>query len=355
MKKIAYIEIDTHAEIAQSFMDIMEGSQSFSVNYYFSKKIKDQIVDHGEAIFLSDSSMILDQLKTNNYDLIIIGTVHRYFNVFQTITKKYNTSIIVHNINFMNTSKVDLIKSIFKSDIIFRLKLWWKESLFYASKPYQNAKNLLVLDEDLSSGKLKFLPIFYTKIFDKSENKILTIVIPGGVSQKRRNYKKVISIIKNLEELSRNSTLKNKLIEFVFLGRAMNEELKEIIDLERSLEYININYFSERVSQADFENWMQKADILWCPIQQETDFFSQKEIYGKTKMTGNLGDAIKFGKWAVFPENYSSKLDFIIPERENIIEQFNELKNTQFDFQKNYNKKLVQEKLEKVLSSLISI
>jgi hypothetical protein len=45
---------------------------------------------------------------------------------------------------------------------------------------------------------------------------------------------------------------------------------------------------------------MQKADVLWCPIQQKTMFFSQEEIYGKTKMTGNLGDAIKFGKQAVF-------------------------------------------------------
>jgi hypothetical protein len=45
---------------------------------------------------------------------------------------------------------------------------------------------------------------------------------------------------------------------------------------------------------------MQKADVLWCPIQQETEFFSHKEIYGTTKMTGNLGDAIKFGKWLFF-------------------------------------------------------
>ncbi|KQT26026.1 hypothetical protein ASG22_04900 [Chryseobacterium sp. Leaf405] len=348
MKKIAYIEIDTHAEIAQSFMDIMEGSQSFSVNYYFSKKIKDQIVDNGETIFLSDSSMILDQLKTNNYDLIIIGTVHRYFNVFQMITEKYNASVIVHNINFMNTSKVDLIKSIFKSDIIFRLKLWWKESLFCASKPYQNAKNLLVLDEDLSLGKLKFLPIFYIKDYKKSSNLDSIIVIPGGVSQKRRDYNHVFNIIKNLKTEEK--------FTFIFLGKAKDQELELLENLSSILpSNISVQYFSERVSTNEFESWMQKADILWCPIQQETEFFSQKEIYGKTKMTGNLGDAIKFGKFAVFPENYLSKLDFIIPERENIIEQFNELKNTQFDFQKNYNKKLVQEKLEKVLSGLISI
>jgi hypothetical protein len=30
--------------------------------------------------------------------------------------------------------------------------------------------------------------------------------------------------------------------------------------------------------------------------------FQHKEIYGKTKMTGNLGDAIAYGKLAVFPK-----------------------------------------------------
>ncbi|WP_449386712.1 hypothetical protein [Chryseobacterium lineare] len=354
MKKIAYIEIDTHAEIAQSFMEIMNGADSFSVDYYFSEKIKNQVVENGESIFISDSSMILDQLKSKRYDLIIVGTVHRYFNTFRIIAEKYNTSVIVHNINFVNISALSLFKSIFKADLMYRLKLWWKEGLFYSSKAYQKAKNLLVLDDELSSERFRFLPLFYTKYAEKRDRKLLTIVIPGGVSQQRRDYKKVFSVIKKLEELY-NSDLQKKLIEFVFLGKAKNDELKQIIDLERYLKYINITYFSERVSQADFDKWMLKADVLWCPIQQETVFFSQKEIYGKTKMTGNLGDAIKFGKPAVFPKNYHSHLGFIFPEQSDIITQFQELKSFHFDFQKDYNKITVQQKLQKVLGDLISI
>ena len=348
MKKIAYIEIDTHAEIAQSFMKIMEGSQSFSVDYYFSKKIKDQIVDNGETIFLSDSSMILDQLKSKNYDLIIIGTIHRYFNTFQAIVEKYNTSVIVHNVNFINASRLNLIKSIFKEDVIYRLKLWWKEGLYYSSNPYQKAKNILVLDDELSSGKFNFLPVFYTENSEKQSNLDTIVVIPGGVSQKRRDYNHVFKIIKNLKT--------DEKFTFIFLGKAKDHELEQLENLSLNLpQNISIKYFSERVFSEEFELWMQKADFLWCPIQEETEFFSQKEIYGKTKMTGNLGDAIKFGKLAVFPESYRSKLEFIIPEQENILEQFKQLRNAQFDFQKDYNKKSVQENLEKVLNRLISI
>lgn len=337
-------------------MDLIIDSKEFSVDYYFSEKIKNQIIENDETVHVSDSSMILDQLSVKKYDLIIIGTVHRYFNTFLAISQKYNTSVIVHNLNFSKISRVNLIKNVFKDDLIYRLKLWWKEGLFYANKTYGKAHHHLVLDKELSSDKLKFLPLFYTKSFEKTETEILTIVIPGGVSQKRRDYERVIQTIYNLEiDIKNGLHLKSKLIEFVFLGKAKGNELRQIINLERSLENINITYFPERVSSEIFDQWMKKADVLWCPIQEETEFFSNKEIYGKTKMTGNLGDAIKYGKFAVFPKNYSSKLEFIIPEEENVIEQFQKLKNSTFDFQKAFSREKIQKDVEELLNQLISI
>lgn len=353
MKKIAYIEIDTHAEIAQSFMDIMNAESSFSVDYYFSKRVKDQVVETGETVFLSDSSMILDQLTLKKYDLVIIGTAHRYFSTFSKIAEKYNTAIIIHNINFSNTSNFSLLTSILKKDRIYRLKLLWKEGLLSSSKIYRKAKKLLVLDETLISERFTFLPLFYMKHSGKQDNKVLTIVIPGGVSQKRRDYRRIFSAIKKIDQLY-DSDIQKKPIEFIFLGKADHSELKPLIDLERSLQYVAITYFTERVSQENFENWMRKADVLWCPIQQNTEFFSQKEIYGKTKMTGNIGDAIKFGKLAIFPENYQSSLDFIIPEQPDLIQQFDELKDLKFDFEKEYNKETVRQKLENLLNDLMT-
>lgn len=346
MKKIAYIEIDNHAEIAQAFMDIIKDSEEFTVDYYFSGKIINQVEKEDQPVFLSDSSMILDQLKTKSYDLIIIGTMHRYFNVFRAIVQKYNTSIIVHNLNFAKASKTNIFKSVFKREVIYRLKLWWKEGLFYSTKNHQIAKNLLVLDAELSSERHTFLPLFYSTYSEKPANDDLLIVIPGGVSQKRRDYEHVFNTIKNLK------TTQN--INFVFLGKAKDRELKQLKELSSVVsENIKIKYFPNRVSLNDFNAWMQCADVLWCPIQQETEFFSQKEIYGVTKMTGNIGDAIKYGKMAVFPRNYPSKSGFIFPEEENIIGQFNELKSKSFDFDKDYNKKVVLKNLEKVLKTLI--
>ncbi|MGZ5274219.1 MAG: hypothetical protein ACXWCA_07890, partial [Kaistella sp.] len=100
--------------------------------------------------------------------------------------------------------------------------------------------------------------------------------------------------------------------------------------------------------------WMRKADVLWCPLQQETEFFSQKEFYGTTKMSGNVGDAIKFGKLAIFPENYPTTHPFIIPENKNIEEQiYSHQDQMEYDFHLSFSKEKVLKSLEKMLAELL--
>lgn len=386
MKKIAYIELDTHAEIALNFMELMNDSKVFSVDYYFSEKIlrffgfaqNDKLP---ENIKKATPENLIQQLSTANYQLIIIGTVHRYFNVFEKIAEKFNTSIICHNLNFVKASNFDLLSSIFKEDFQYRLKLLLKEGLLRKSNVYKKAKNLLVLDQTLKCNVIlneaqrneesfTFLPIFYTKFSGKSENETYTIVIPGAVSQKRRDYNKVIKELKNLElnfdnyEFRRNETfVENTLsekgsslgttqnLEIIFLGKAQGKELEMLQDFEQSKpENISIKYFTEKVPQNIFDEYMQKADILWCPIQQETEFFSQKEIYGVTKMSGNIGDAFKFGKLAVFPENYPSKYSFIIPEKGSLGDFLFTRKDVDFS---EFSKEKVIQELEKTIFALL--
>ena len=349
MKKIAYIELDTHAEIALNFMELMNDSKVFSVDYYFSEKIlrffgfaqNDKLP---ENIFKATPENLIQQLSTDNYQLIIIGTVHRYFNVFEKVAEQFNTSIICHNLNFVKVSNFDLLSSIFKEDFQFRLKLLLKEGLLRKSNVYQKAKNLLVLDRGFDSAqpdKYKFLPIFYTKFSGKSENETYTIVIPGAVSQKRRDYERVLKSIKNFRFPS----------EIIFLGKASGKELEILQDFEQSKpENISIKYFTEKVPQDIFDDYMQKADVLWCPIQQETEFFSQKEIYGFTKMSGNIGDAVKFGKLAVFPENYPSKYSFIIPEKGSLGDFLFTKKDVDFS---EFSKEKVLQELEKTIFALL--
>ncbi len=375
MKKIAYIELDTHAEIALNFMELMNDSKVFSVDYYFREKIlrffgytqNDKLP---ENIKKATPENLIQQLSTDNYQLIIIGTVHRNFNVFEKIAEKFNTSIICHNLNFVKASNFNLLISIFKEDFKYRLKLLLKEGLLRKSNVYQKAKNLLFLDENLTKEKYSNLPLFYTKFFDKPDNETFTIVIPGAVSQKRRDYDKVIKELKKVElnddvnEFRRNEMfVENNLqekgssvgttqnLEIIFLGKAQGNELEMLQNFEQNKpENISIKYFTEKVPQNGFDDYMQKADILWCPIQQETEFFSQKEIYGVTKMSGNIGDAIKFGKLAIFPENYPSKYPFIIPEKVSLEDALFVKKEIDFS---DFNKEKVLKQLEKTIFALL--
>lgn len=379
MKKIAYIELDTHAEIALNFMELMNDSKVFSVDYYYSEKILKTLgLQETDNIKKVSAENILQnlsqyQLPNTKYDVVLIGTAHRYFNVFEKVAEEFNTSIICHNLNFVKASNFDLLSSIFKEDVQYRLKLLLKEGLLRKSNVYKKAKNLLVLDANLANNNYKNLPIFYTKFSGKPKNDTYTIIIPGAVSQKRRDYEKIIKELKNLElnfdnnEFRRNETfVENTLsekgssvgttqnLEIIFLGKAQGKELEMLQDFDSSallrMPNISIKYFTEKVPQDIFDNFMQKTDVLWCPIQQETEFFSQKEIYGFTKMSGNIGDAIKFRMLAVFPENYPSKYSFIIPEKGSLGDFLYTKKDVDFS---EFSKEKVLQELEKTIFALL--
>ena len=206
MKKIAYIELDTHAELAANFYESTKDSSQVSVDFYFSEKIFKIINIHGENIFLTDNCEIFETLENKKYDLIIIGTVHRHFNLYKTIVGKFKTAIIVHNLNFTKASKRQLFKSIFKQDFKYRLKLLLKEGLLEAPKVYQQAKHLLGIDELMSKkNHLKFLPIYFNQFdFQNAQKETIRIIIPGTVSQSRIDYDSFFEKLKHFKNIGIN-------------------------------------------------------------------------------------------------------------------------------------------------------
>ena len=64
-KQIAYIEIDTHAEIAENFAELTKNSEKFSVDFYFSKKILNRLDSSEiENIIETEPENILEKLKS---------------------------------------------------------------------------------------------------------------------------------------------------------------------------------------------------------------------------------------------------------------------------------------------------
>lgn len=347
MRKIAYVELDTHAEIAHNFYKLFKDSKLFEVDFFLSEKVYKIFDVKSENVKISESSIIHNQLAKASYDLVIVGTAHRYFNTFLAIASKFPMAIICHNLNFSKANKTQLLQSVFKKDWKFRIKLLLKESLL--SAPYLYKKNkLLVLDEHFKNEKFEFLNLFYNQFkTEKNNTDQLCIVVPGAASQKRRDYQHIFSSLKNLNEHS-------AAINLVLLGKANKTIKNEIEVLKHNIpSHINIVYFQEKVSQSDFDFWMQKTDVLWCPIQKETEFLGIQEFYGISKMTGNIGDAIKYGKFAVFPKSYVSNLEFIVNEEDNVWIQFQKLKQQDSEAFSVFSKEHILEKAEQTLLNLI--
>ncbi|WP_300675763.1 hypothetical protein [Soonwooa sp.] len=348
MKKIAYIELDTHAEIAKNFYELFLDSKTFEIDYYLSERVFKIFDIKSNNVKLSEPSIILEQLSGQKYDLVIIGTVHRYFNIFLAITSKFNSAIICHNLNFIKASKTQLLKSVFIKDFRYRVKLLLKESLLSAPALFRKGQNLLVLDKTFSNERFQYLSLFFNQFLNEENNeKILRIAVPGAASQSRRDYFHVLESLKNLK----NPTTK---VEVIFLGKASYEIQQAINSLKPELDSkIEIVSFNEKVLQTDFDAWMQKADVLWCPIQKETEFLGAQELYGVSKMTGNIGDAIKYEKLAVFPANYQSNFDFIFKEKDDVWSQFEDLKHQNSNLFIDFSKEKIRDKAEQVLLKMI--
>lgn len=360
MKRIAYIELDTHAEIARNFYELMTDSAEFEVDYYFSNKVLRQLnFKEKENIILVDPSNLFEILSKNkeekgNYELVIIGTAHRYFNVFCKVAANFNTSIIIHNVNFSRLHSINLLLNIFKKESIYRLKLLLKEGLLSKNKLLKSAKQLFILDKSLENkkGGFQFLPLFYSENDEEKISEDICIVIPGGVSQERRDYR---SVLFKLENWSNDNINRNSNLEIVFLGKAQNEELNWLKDFKnKNLENVKIIYFEEKVPQDEFDFHMKKATYLWCPLQVSTTFFTNDEQYGISKMSGIIGDAIKYKKIAFVPKNYHSDHSFLVQDQDSLelqLERFSKF-NAEDIFDK-FEKPKVLSKLNETLNKFI--
>lgn len=347
VKQIAYIELDCHSEVVNNFMTLMNDSILFAVDYYLADTVMKELkLERKKNIFVSDKKNILSQLKIS-YDLVIIGTANRDFGLYKKIAKKYPVCTIVHNINFVKTHANKIIRSLLHQNI--KLALHLIKSDIYNKDDFYNKASMLVLDNVLASENknlhLHFIPLsFYEKQEQGLIEDKINIVIPGTVSQKRRDYKHVLNKLKQF-----TST-----ISITLLGKASGKELEWIKQVEKDISSnVELIYFTKSVSQQKFDEIMRASHIIWSPVQQAIDFFGVTEYYGKSKISGNINDAIKFGKPILLPDFYESNLHFAFKESDNIEQQIIESAKKDFSFEK-YNKENVLQQLEITLLSLLA-
>ena len=122
---------------------------------------------------------------------------------------------------------------------------------------------------------------------DRSVHDDMVFVIPGTVSNTRRDYGPVIEAFDRLYE-------KHKHIQLVLLG-----ENRSNVSFD-SKPYVTC--FNSRVPVDEYDSILRNADFVICPSVEKTwTVNTASEWYGKTK-SSNLSDAIKWRQPVIIPE-----------------------------------------------------
>ncbi len=152
-------------------------------------------------------------------------------------------------------------------------------------------------------------PIFYfpfdqpqtkTTSIDKKKERI-EIVIPGMISQSRRNY---IDLLEALELFY--CQFPKSIVFFIFLGRVVNKTddfiLKKIDEIN-SRYGKKIKYFTTFVPLEEFEKSLTSCDFILSNVHVYNNLKDRIEIYGVTKESGVSFTIYKYNKPAIVPES----------------------------------------------------
>ena len=135
------------------------------------------------------------------------------------------------------------------------------------------------------------------------QSEVINIVMPGNVSNKRKDVAMLLAVLPKLKPKSR--------LHFTFLGKPENDKvlrqlewLKHVCDAN-----VTITHFYRFIPWEEYSAVIAKAHMLLCPVKSQTSFYWVSEFYGKTKVSGSEADCIYKGKIGLFPTSYP-KMDW---------------------------------------------
>ncbi len=345
--KIAVIEVECHAEVLRSTILLFSKIPNYQLTIFTTLDILT------EAGFSAESSASLNVILKksnetdstffqrnieliNKHNYLLINTLQRKFYIYNNLKINIPIALRVHNSHFFwsgtfqnkkySLSKYKLlIKEIYKFEFLQRKKFLQKMDYFFF--PSENTLEFAIKRYTMLTSKAYLFPLNYQdSIPSVSKGIEKTLIIPGKVDPLRKDLDFLHTFIKLLAEKPLDFV-----ITIVFLGVTEGEKAKRFIDkiMHYSSKSLKIVHFTSIIPQDTYNNHMQKCDIVWCPIYTSTIFQLSKEIYGKTKVSGGVNDAINFGKWCFVPSSYSVdvSLDKQILTYDSVVDLYVKVKN----------------------------
>lgn len=159
-------------------------------------------------------------------------------------------------------------------------------------------------EQAFPSKQVCFIPGNFNKQTDQfifSKN-VFTIIIPGTVESKRRNYKMIVDFLKlHIKDLLTYTPL-----HIILAGSADSPFGKDITEALHKLtdqHFFRVSCFTGTLEQQEYETLYQQADIVWAPVILHTNGMRRvEEINAVTHSPGFITDQIYFGKPAIIPK-----------------------------------------------------
>lgn len=312
MKKIAFVEMETHSALLEQWYLLVSKMDQIDFYFFVSQKVFEKLTAIPTEYLTVISSVSTTDFS--NFDTIVVNTLHRNFEDYRKLFEEKPVLCLVHNMNFSLFLQSISWRNIFKEreKLTYFLKLYLKEKVGSKRKVLHKAKSLGVISasalETIKKDgrfleKNQLVQMNYCKNSEFPSEEVIQIVMPGNVSNKRKDIELVFRVIAKLSP--------NNKMHFTFLGKPEND--KVLVQLENlkknSHNTISITYYNQFIPWEEYSKVVSQAHLLLCPIKEQTSFYLVNEYYGKTKVSGAEADCIYNGKIGIFPSSYP-KMDW---------------------------------------------
>jgi glycosyltransferase involved in cell wall biosynthesis len=309
-KKICIIELETHSALLEQWFLLLVEMQLIDFHFFVHQKVSDKLTTIPETFITVVNNATEINSQIDKFDAVIVNTFHRNFEQYSCIFRKIPSLILIHNLNFSLFFNTINLKNILleKERFVYYLKLYFLEKISSSRKHILDASNYGVLSQSVletiqskNNYLVKNTEVVSLNYYKKSSFKtyeIINIVMPGNVSNKRKDVDLILEVLPKLKPESK--------LHFIFLGKPESESiLHKIENLKTQCsDKVSITYYSRFIPWEEYSEVIAKAHLLLCPIRSKTSFYWVNEIYGETKVSGAEADCIHNSKIGIFPSKY---------------------------------------------------
>jgi len=312
-RDIGILETQSHEHILYYLIRISNSDNS-SVTVYTTEEIRNRVLnilaDLDEAVRwkiknkdkTAKKFLSIVEKDTKNIDILMLqplyGNFRTLFN-YNRFNPKCKTLFWIFNINTwlyyspnILSNPQQYLRSFLRHSISKRMDGYIVE--------YPELRNYIIKQGSNGKPVNWLVPTIYEKGNQKKDDRSnIKIIVPGNITPDRRDYELVINCFKNIAEQDGN-------LELIIMGRADSNEGLEVLHKFKELQKMgyNVNIKNDWIQFHEYHNNIKKADLIINPLKKEFDKFGVKEVYGRSKGSGLVADALRNATPIILPSHF---------------------------------------------------